>query len=69
MTKAQAEDRLLFVAEMGNDVMKAFDPASELLEIIIVNGHATIRTDFNSANQIHIEGHKIGGHDGRKEQA
>jgi len=67
MTKSQAEDRLLFLTEMAYAVMKSFDPASDMLEITVVNGHATIRTDFNSANQINIEGQKIGGGDnGRK---
>lgn len=63
MDKKEAESKLKWLSELAHDVVKAYDPASDLVEITVVNGAATIRTDWNSANQINIVGHKIGGYD------
>lgn len=63
MTKDEAESKLKWLAELAHDVVKVYDPASDVLEITVVNGAATILTDWNSANQINIVGHKIGGYD------
>lgn len=71
MDKKEAENKLKWLAELAHDVMKAYDPASDLVEIIVVNGAATIRTDMNSRNYINISGHMIRWYktDGRQTQA
>lgn len=63
MDKKEAENKLKWLAELAHDVVKAYDPASDLVEIIVVNGAATIRTDMNSRNYINISVHMVGGYD------